>query len=183
MRNFYDKFEVETDSIAGNVSRKVLDTLRGANLEVKVWRCPRDHNLPVYLAHVFERTAGDLAPLPADGSGCHFSDDWALARALLEACSARVTAISGAREDITREQYPEHHDFDQLTTWKRHSQPATSTKDDPSGSSFEFAFEGLIKAFKEAGARAILVVPLYSSDSPPIHVVRVVAPPLKGLFQ
>jgi ribosomal protein S12 methylthiotransferase accessory factor len=43
----------------------------------------------------------ELAPLPADGSACHFSHGKALVGALLEACQGRLAAISGAREDIT----------------------------------------------------------------------------------
>jgi ribosomal protein S12 methylthiotransferase accessory factor len=37
----------------------------------------------------------------------------------------------------------------------------------------------VLDALREAGARAAVVVPLFSDDEAEIHVVRLVAPPLR----
>ena len=76
--------------------------------------------LPIYWCHSW-RTAqiSEIVPLPAEGFGCDFTHDGALAKALMEACQARLAAISGAREDITRRSYPRDYDREHLAEWRR----------------------------------------------------------------
>ena len=70
--------------------------------------------------HVIEgENHRELAPLPGEGFGCDFTHDRALAKALLEAAQARVTAISGTREDITRGSYPDRYERDRLAEWRK----------------------------------------------------------------
>ena len=83
------------------------------------WLVPTEGELPVYLCHVMEGPGmEEFAPLPAEGSGCGLCHDAALHGALLEACQARVGAISGARDDITRLRYPKSYDRRHLTEWR-----------------------------------------------------------------
>jgi ribosomal protein S12 methylthiotransferase accessory factor len=160
-----------------------LKRIHEANLIVGIWRVPADHQLPIYWCHLLESDANnELVPLPAEGFGCDFTHDRALARALLEACQARLAAISGAREDITRESYPTDYDRGHLAEWRRqlvwprHSIcfPERANAP-PTGAA---AVEKLLQSLGAAGAKAAVVVPLFR-DEDEINVVRVVAPPLR----
>jgi ribosomal protein S12 methylthiotransferase accessory factor len=110
-----------------------------------------------------------------------------LERALMEAAQARVTALAGAREDITRILYPERYDRAVLDA-RRHAfqspsetAPFPADRDGPAcGPS---ALNAVLGAFKAAGGQAALVVPLYSGKDPDIHVVRLVVPPLRDLIR
>ena len=121
-----------------------------------------------------------VALLPAAGFGCDVSHDGALARALLEACQARLSAISGAREDITRRAYPATYDRDHLASWRQHLQnPARALRFEQETNPRAQALDDIVAALQSAGARAAIVVPLYEDDATGIRIVRVVAPPLR----
>ena len=184
--HFYERHEVSAETVAGPISHAILARMQAVGLHARIWRCPSPQDLPVFISHIFQRDEDDLAPLPADGSGCDFTPDRALARALLEACSARVTAISGAREDITRDHYPDRYDQRHLAAWKQRSMavsPPTGESILAAPSSDRPALERVLGALRAAGAEAVIAVPLFSCGSPPIEVLRVVAPPLKGFFR
>jgi ribosomal protein S12 methylthiotransferase accessory factor len=125
----------------------------------------------------------ELVPLPADGYGCDFTRDMALTRALLESCQSRAAAISGAREDITRGVYPETFDRERLAEWREFltqsggAVHSTETVAAPSGRPARL--DAVVAALAEAGAQAIVVVPLFIDERAGIFVVRVVAPPLR----
>jgi ribosomal protein S12 methylthiotransferase accessory factor len=143
---------------------------------------PAPHALPIYWCHVMEGDESrELVPLPAEGFGCAFADDHALAKALLEACQARLTVISGAREDLTRQAYVQSPPRRHLAEW-RHALARTNhlsrgrTYEESNGSP---RLGLLLRALKAAGARAAIVVPLYCDDTIGVAVVRLVAPPLR----
>jgi len=185
---FADKHRVDPDAVAGDASRQVLARLRAAGLETVSWFVPASSGLPVYWCNVFESDDySELAPLPAQGFGCDFTHDAAFAKALLEAGQARVVAIAGGREDITRDHYAGGFDWKELFAWKnslRSPSPvfdvATRPAPQPSAKSSPCELlDNLVTALRAEGARAIIVVPLFASTDPPVNVVRVVAPPLR----
>jgi ribosomal protein S12 methylthiotransferase accessory factor len=70
-----------------------------AELQVRIWDITTDIRLPAFMCLAASRDeAGDAEP--EFGAGCHADADVALSRALAEAAQARVTVISGARDDI-----------------------------------------------------------------------------------
>jgi ribosomal protein S12 methylthiotransferase accessory factor len=104
----------------------------------------------------------------------------------MEAAQARVTALAGAREDITRAAYPESYDRKDLDA-RRHaflSQSGTvalpADRDGPA--SGDAALKTVLDALKGAGGQAVLVVPLYSGEDPDLEIVRLVVPPLRDLI-
>jgi ribosomal protein S12 methylthiotransferase accessory factor len=128
----------------------------------------------------------ELVPLPAEGAACGCTEDDALSRALLEACQARLTAISGAREDVTRQVYPSAYDRLHLNEWRQQLRTPSRKRKCPEGNGKdekELApqLERILNAFKKARARAVLVVPLLSDSRMGVHAVRVVAPPLRHM--
>ena len=181
--HFFDRSQIDGNSIRVGLSAEILKRIDAAKLVVGIWRVPANHPLPVYWCHLMENDADqELVPLPAEGFGCDFTHDGALARALLEACQARLAAISGAREDITRRSYPRDYDREHLAEWRRYlASPARSTclPEDAGprpvgGAVLDLLLDGL----EAAGAKAAIVVPLFR-DEAGIDVIRMVAPPLR----
>jgi len=182
----YPERQIDPSRNGGPRSSEVLSRLKAADLAAGIWLVTADHGLPVFRCHVIETGAHrEIAPMPGEGFACDFTYDGALTKALMEAAQARVTALAGSREDITRAAYPERYDREDLEARRRMSvSPGDAVvlpvDRDPPASGDE-ALRAVLDALKRAGAEAVLIVPLYSSKNPDIEVVRLVAPPLRDL--
>ena len=75
----------------------LLAQFAAADLEVRIWDTTSDVGVASFCCLVAERS-GEFAD-PEYGNGCHPAREVALLRALTEAAQARVTYISGARDD------------------------------------------------------------------------------------
>ena len=181
--HFFDHWRVDAASVDGPVSRELLDRIHAASLLSGIWLVPSGHDLPTYWCHVMEAGAGEneIVPLPAEGFGCALTHDEALSKALMEACQARLGAISGAREDITRQHYPGTHDRERIAAWQQRLRAPGRTIAFPREGNAPFAspLVPILAALRGAGARAAIVVPLFSRTEPRIEIVRIVAPPLR----
>ena len=82
------------------VRRRVVD----AGLWLSVYHLPAVIPAPVFLAEIIEPGAGGNLRHIAVGTACDVTAEAALVGAVLEAAQSRLTAISGARDDIF---YPE----------------------------------------------------------------------------
>ncbi|GLK85753.1 YcaO-like family protein [Ancylobacter defluvii] len=182
--HFFDRSQLASSAIDWPLSAHVLARLDEAGLVAGIWRVEAEHGLPIYWCHVVEKEGTEeVAPLPGEGFGCDFTHDAALAKALMEACQARATAIAGAREDITRSFYPERHDRRRLDGWRRQILARTCPSSPPRevmapGGAPE-ALDRLLRALERAGAHAALAVPLFHLPDPEIYVIRLVVPPLR----
>jgi ribosomal protein S12 methylthiotransferase accessory factor len=177
--HFFDRNQIATRSVTNGRAGAILARMRGAGLETGIWRIPTVHGLPVYWCHVMQgEAARDLAPLPGEGFGCDTTEDAALAKALLEACQSRLTAIAGAREDLTADFYGDGIERDRLDAWRRRlgAGGGAMPADDPTAAD---GLDHIVAAMREAGARAVIAVPLWVDATVPLVVVRVVAPPLR----
>jgi ribosomal protein S12 methylthiotransferase accessory factor len=180
---FFDSWQVDIDDVRDGSAARVLDRIRAAGLLAAAWLVPVPHELPVYWCQVMgTETDTEFAPLPASGFGCGFTHDHALSKALLEACQSRLSAISGAREDITRRHYPARIDREQLEGWRR--QLATPLRPHPHqgqgpGPDPALRADQVVEALVRAGASAAAVVPLLADEQDGIFAVRLVAPPLR----
>jgi ribosomal protein S12 methylthiotransferase accessory factor len=185
MPHFFDRHQIDVTSVQGRMSSAILQKLGAANMLTGIWRIPSAHDLAIYWCHIMEDDwPAELVPLPAEGAACGCTDDGALSRALLEACQARLTAISGAREDVTRQLYPPTYDRRHLDEWRQQlrapsSKRSISEATDKDEQEPALQLERILGALKMAGARAVLVVPLLSDPQTGIYAVRVVAPPLR----
>jgi ribosomal protein S12 methylthiotransferase accessory factor len=92
------------DTVDGAVSQGLLACYRAAEVAVRVWDVTSDIGLPCFVALAVAPDAIDGVE-PELGSGCHADRDIALSRALSEAAQARLTRISGARDDFAPEGY------------------------------------------------------------------------------
>lgn len=86
----------------------LLDRFEAAGFSVAVFETTSDLEVPAFLAEISDRQWDPGVPLRSfTGMGCHTNRTVALARALTEAAQCRLTMISGARDDIFREEYAE----------------------------------------------------------------------------
>ncbi len=92
---------IDLDSVDAPVSLSLLQAFRRAGVAMRVWDVTSDIRLPSFLC----LAASDDGVEPELGSGCHADADVALSRALAEAAQARLTRISGARDDFAAASY------------------------------------------------------------------------------
>lgn len=118
---FFQRFRLDPAGIADPALNALLDQLRGAGLLVGLWLAPAQGGVPVVWCHLLEEDShrGSLIPFPADGSAAGLDPAAAAIRAIEEAAQSRLAAISGAREDITRQSYPRYPDWDMIEAHRR----------------------------------------------------------------
>ena len=92
--------QVDETSISGDWFQDFLDRARSRGVVVSVHRIPAIIPLMVFVCELFESGAGPVARRRASGTGCGFTAEMALSAAVLEAAQSRLTAISGARDDL-----------------------------------------------------------------------------------
>jgi ribosomal protein S12 methylthiotransferase accessory factor len=86
--------------------RGILERFEAADFDVALFETTSDVGLPAFLAEITDRLWDMSVPLRSfTGMGCHTSRGVALSRALTEAAQCRLTMISGARDDLFREEY------------------------------------------------------------------------------
>jgi YcaO-like protein with predicted kinase domain len=180
---------VELGSIDDPDCRMLLERFAAAGVAVAVWDIHTEIGLPAFRCHAMERSdAPDLLPLPAEGHGCHPDRRVALARALTEAAQARVTVISGARDDIGRRYYGTPAEPEALARWRA---LVTSSSwgcrfGEAQGWAAGASADDLARVLgrlRTAGIAQAIAVDLTPDPSFPVRIVRVVVPGLEGLGQ
>lgn len=185
VQNFFDLHQTSLPDCSEGACGELVAAIKKADLLCGIWQAPTNHDLPVYWCHLMERgPPHELVPLPSEGFGCGRTHEDSVLKAILEACQARATAISGAREDLTRLHYPAIHDRSHLAEWRQQlAEPwrlrVFPDEDRHPEMSDAHQVERVLEALRIAGARAAVVVPLLSDHGSEVHVVRLVAPPLR----
>lgn len=173
---------LQLETINDALALDALQKFRSAGLECAVWDVTSDIGVATFLCVVREPSvdAGHLGL----GSGTHPDRAVALLRALNEAAQTRLNYISGAREDLTVEEYsvagrrqkteafsellaegPQCHRFDQVPT---------SVNDH-----LKADLNWLKKNLRRAGIEQVAVVDL-SREEFKVPVVRVIIPGLEA---
>jgi ribosomal protein S12 methylthiotransferase accessory factor len=166
--------------------RELLERFDSADIDVLVWDVSSELPLPCYRVIVLDRQADPvLAPYPAAfGAGCHPDPGVALCRALTEAAQSRLTVISGARDDLTRERYRAFQSPEVIRTYRDMAdqwEGRATFRDSPlpSAGSVHEDLVRCLDALADAGLDQVAVVDLSRADLP-ISVVRVLALDLEG---
>jgi ribosomal protein S12 methylthiotransferase accessory factor len=175
-----DATAVDLDSVDSALNRPVLERYRAANVAVRVWDVTSDMTLPCFVALAVAPDGSVEAEL---GSGCHADREIALSRALTEAAQARLTRISGARDDFAPEGYdlaakaerqamarewlrpPARRAFAQAPSW--------------AGATLRHDLDIALARLHEAGVRQVAYVDL-TQDAFSIPVARVIVPDMEG---
>jgi YcaO-like protein with predicted kinase domain len=173
---------VDLDTVDGPACSDLLERFRRASVPVRVWDVTSDVGLPTFvcLAMASDPTQGVEPEL---GSGCHADRDVALARALTEAAQARVTRISGARDDFIPASYDA---TDRQQRWEA----AWSLFEGPAGRDFRLApdlagetlrcdLDAALHGLARAGMSQVVWIDL-SCEELGIPTGRIVVPCLEG---
>jgi ribosomal protein S12 methylthiotransferase accessory factor len=183
---FFDNWQISTD-ILPSEAELIVKAMRQRGFVVGIWQLPTHGKVTAFWCQLVPpNTADEIAPLPSVGFGSDLSPETALTKALLESAQARLSAISGAREDINRTIYESSKDRKVLDAWRERVSAPSRTKVFSQGleiNSFclNDALSIVMESIALAGARAIMLVPLYVDFRKQLHVVRMVAPALAHL--
>lgn len=184
------KFEtnrLDLASIDDPVCGEILAKLERGGLSVFVWDITSDIEIATFACFLLPREDSDMWHCSAaEGYGCHPLRQIALARALTEAAQARLTVISGARDDFWRDAYEEWLDPDRIQAIRGDISRAASTRrfaDVPNfdGETFEDDMEQELESIKKAGVRRVVTVDLTKPEFE-LPVVRVIVPGLEASF-
>ena len=164
---------------------EVLEKFEAAGVAVAVWDTTTDVGIPAFFCHIVDRAVDPLRRvMAASGMGCHPARHIALLRALTEAAQSRLTYISGARDDFSRELYARRRDPEQLrvsSTFVQAGVPARRFGDVPTweGETLEADVAWELERLRGAGLDRVIMVDLTKAELN-LPVVRVVIPGLEG---
>jgi YcaO-like protein with predicted kinase domain len=150
---------------------------RRAGLRVALWNATSDVAVAVVvcLLQAADERVVDM------GSGCHADRDVAVLRAITEAAQARLTRISGARDDLDDDAYPEDPGGVGAAARFFDASPRGSVESLPqiAGPSARHDLEAMRGALAARGLHEIVAVDL-TKPALGIPVMRVVVPGLEG---
>jgi len=161
---------VKLDTIEDPICRRQVELCRHANLDVWVWYCTYDIEVPVFACTIADRGNATFYPQRASGYGCHPVATIALSRAITEAIQSRLTHISGVRDDVTWERYRNDiacTDRSNLIAFEKMAkmQPALSFHDIPQArppESLDEALDGMLACLRAVNLDQTIVVDLPS---------------------
>lgn len=177
-----DARAVALDSVDGEVSAGLLARYRAAEVAVRVWDVTSDIGLACFVALAVAPGGVDGVE-PELGSGCHADRDVALSRALSEAAQARLTRISGARDDFGPETFGDDakaERLDMAARWMRSpARRAFQDAPDCTGPTLRHDLDAALARLDNVGLRQVAYVDLSRAEFG-IPVARVIVPGLEG---
>jgi len=186
-RSSDDLRRVDLSSVQSPCCRRVVDRIERAGVYAAAWEMTSDVGIPAYACALMDPPDGPRfrALGVHDGFGCHLSADVALLRALSEAVQARVTYVSGSRDDLFRNEYARAHDGATLRdVWEELSSPGTRQpfrEESLATESFEGDLAVLCEALGRVGVDSAVVVNL-TKPTLCLPVAKVLVPGLEGVF-
>jgi ribosomal protein S12 methylthiotransferase accessory factor len=151
-----------------------------AGVALRIWDVTSDVGISAFLCLAASETDDVEAEL---GSGCHADPDIALARALTEAAQARLTRISGARDDFSTASYrpaARAERQEAARRWLRGPVPRDfSQAPDCAGATLRADLDATLARLERAGIRQVACVDL-TNPAFAIPVARVIVPGLEG---
>lgn len=165
------------DSLTEPCAVEFAARCRRAGLRLALWNATSDVAVPVVVCLL---QAADERVIDM-GSGCHADRDVAVLRALTEAAQARLTRISGARDDLDDDAYPDDPGEAGTAAWLFDT-PARGTVEtlpQIAGPSARHDLAAMRAALAACGLHQIAAVDL-TKPALGIPVARVVVPGLEG---
>ena len=178
---------VDPASVADPQCREVLDRFAAAGITAALWETTTDVGIPSFLCRICDEGRARRPLYPAEGAGCHPLRCVALLRTLTEAAQARLTLVSGARDDRFREDYVALTDGSAqraLHAELASAGPLHAFGDGPEHDTDDFGDEVRPGSWSGCARRgsAVVVVDLTRPELG-VPVVRVVIPGLEGLSE
>lgn len=170
---------VDPDSVSGDEATALLAAIRAAGCSVSIVDASGPTGLPTFLTEIW---SGDY-PTWCKGAGCHLDREVALCRALTESVQTRLTAVSGARDDLQSSIYTRVNDWCAPRTAHEAGIPVSYAQV-PSVVTGDLTddMQGVVAAVERISGVEPFAVDL-SREAIGIPVVRVIAPGMlhKGL--
>ncbi|VBA57828.1 YcaO-like family protein [Mycobacterium attenuatum] len=172
-------FEVPLDDLARSECAELVEMVHRAGSELRVARIDSWDGFYCFAAEI----TSPMTEIPFSGSGLHHDPNVALSRAITEAAQSRLTAISGAREDLPSAIY---HRFARVHTYaparrsiqSMPSAPATPWHVDYSDSLVDLLAAAATAVAGRSGVEPLAVV--CDFDRACVPVVKVIAPGLSA---
>lgn len=187
---FFHRQRIDPETIDDPSLRDLLETLAAKNVLVGLWQALSPLGIPVVWCHLLEDEPTETVLLdhPADGSAAGFSPAGAAAHAIYEAAQARLAAISGARDDLTRAFYPKYPDRQIIAAHRRLLRDGPRSVDFRAlaEQKFNTASDGLsvlLAILEERGFDAVHLIRVVTKPLDALSVVRIVIPALQPLLQ
>jgi ribosomal protein S12 methylthiotransferase accessory factor len=174
-------------SVDDPICRELLGKLERAGLYVAVWDITSDVGVAAFACFIVPQADSTMWHcMVATGYGCHPAREIALARAVTEAAQARLSVISGVRDDFWRDSYERWLDPDLAKAMRRRmtaSEPTRRFRDVAhwDGETIEDDVEWELKCIKKAGIRRVVLVDLTKPEFG-LAVVRVIIPGLESIL-
>tara|TARA_R110000868_G_scaffold158036_4_gene385929 strand:+ start:96804 stop:97928 length:1125 start_codon:yes stop_codon:yes gene_type:complete len=102
---------VALDSIEYDIAKQLITTIQQADLQVRIWNMASENNIPAFHCAVGEAQV-EAGMNVFSGTGAHLDKDVALCRAITEAVQARVTYITGSRDDVFPSYYQQQQQIE-----------------------------------------------------------------------
>jgi len=179
---------VDLESVDDPICQRILGKLERAGMYVAVWDITSDIAIASFACYIIPRNESAMWHyMVSTGYGCHPARGVALLRALTEAAQARLTVISGARDDFRHDSYDQWLDLDLIRAMQYQIMNLPRIRrfrhvPDFDGETLEEDVEWELKCIKKAGIRSVVVVDL-SKPEFGLPVVRVIVPGLEPALQ
>ncbi|APR76363.1 Hypothetical protein A7982_01710 [Minicystis rosea] len=170
---------VRTETIERAEVVELIARLRAAGVEVLIFDCTVDTDVPVYMAFIYDREVGQLGLYR--GYGAHLDPGIALVRAITEAVQGRLVFIAGSRDDAFRHHRRIREDDRAAIRLLESIEPTVSVaaRETEATSSFEGDVDVLAGKLARVGLDQIIVFDL-SVAGIDVDVLRVFVPGLEG---
>jgi len=173
---------LDLDSVGDPACREVLDRLERADFDVTAWETTSDTAIPAFFCLISDRR--DPLQHHGIGAGAHPVRAIALLRALTEAVQVRTTYISGARDDLSPEEYaaPRRAERARIAArWRGEHRPVRdfAAIAEFSSSSFSADLDWLLGRLRAAGVEQVVAVDLRKPGLG-LCVICLVIPGLEG---
>jgi ribosomal protein S12 methylthiotransferase accessory factor len=159
----------------------VLEKCDRAKVDVVVYDCTADTDVPTYSALVYNEREWGVGVMR--GSGAHLDPEISILRAITEALQGRLNFIAGSRDDIFRAAFFRSRLDLSLTIQaiqrEKAECPTASARASRAARTFEADLAELIRCVKKAGLTMVTVTDLTPPDCP-VFVVRVFVPGFEG---
>lgn len=161
----------------------VLARLVDADLQVAVYDCTVDTQVPVYFAVLWDASARSIGLY--HGGGAHLDPEVALGRALTEAIQSRALAIAGSRDDLFRRRVLALQLLDSRAALRRiQAQPETTvfcSARSVATPTFDGDIDLVLERLVAVGVERVMCVELTQPEfAEAVAVVRVAVPGLDG---
>ncbi|OAP34190.1 hypothetical protein ATB98_22960 [Sinorhizobium saheli] len=178
---FFDRMRIASSGLGEKIDQ-ILSIAGAHGVSFALWLAPSPAGVPVVWCQTIETGPGEpVLALPTEGYAAGPSLEAAASSAMLEALSARAGAISGARDDQTREHYRRSTDAIVAKARAlildgeaavRTAEPLSAVPD----------LRSLLQRVVKAGLGPILAVPVEADAETGVHCVRTVLPGATAFF-